>query len=324
MKKLLAIVLATVCVLSFSACDSDSNKLEDRTTTSTTTTTTTTTIKPTTTTKKTTTTTTTKKTTTTTKKKTTTTKKKTTTTKRKDEIAPVLYNDNSVTIKYSKSSYDYSDRLKVYFYVENKTSKTLLIQSDSISVNGYSFPSIVMSDTVTPNSTGIVCAKIDDFDDTLISNVESVGGQLRIINDNNFSDSYDAVLPCMKIDGSGTQTMPKAPSNTVFFNNNDITVYYKNASNDEYDTNRLRVQMYIVNKTSHTILIQADAITLNGFSFSDVTMSDCVPPQTMGIVTVKIDEVDYDLANENNITTMGGQLRIIDDSKWSNSYDIVF
>lgn len=320
MKKLLAVVLTTVCVLSFSACDSDYDKSEDKTTTSTTTTTT----------EPTTTTTTTKKTTTTTKKKTTTTKKKTTitkkatTTKRKDEIAPVLYNDNSVTIKYSKSSYDYSDRLNVYFYVKNKTSKTLLIQADSISVNGYSFPSIVMSDTVTPNSTGIVCAKIDDVDNTLISNIKSVGGQLRIINDDTFSDSYNAILPCMKIDGSGTQAIPKAPSNTVFFNNNDITIYYKNASNDEYDTNRLRVQMYIVNKTSHTILIQSDAITLNGFSFSDVIMSDCVPPQTMGIVTVKIDEVDYDLANENNITTMGGKFRIIDDSSWNNSYDIVF
>lgn len=42
-KKLLTIVLTAVCVLSFSACDSDSSNLDDRTTTSTTTTTTTTT-----------------------------------------------------------------------------------------------------------------------------------------------------------------------------------------------------------------------------------------------------------------------------------------
>ena len=72
----IAVVLTTVCVLSFSACDSDYDKSEDKTTTSTTTTTTTTTTaKPTTTT--------TKKSTTTTKKKTTTTKRKTTTTKKK-------------------------------------------------------------------------------------------------------------------------------------------------------------------------------------------------------------------------------------------------
>lgn len=65
MKKILAIVLAAVCVLSFSACDSDNGSSESSTTTSTTTTSTTA--------ESTTTTTTTKKQTTTTKKTTTTT-----------------------------------------------------------------------------------------------------------------------------------------------------------------------------------------------------------------------------------------------------------
>lgn len=78
MKKLLAIVLSAVCLLSFSACDNDNISSKISATTSLITTTTTT--EPTSTTITEPTTTTTKKTTTTTKKKTTTTKKKTTTT----------------------------------------------------------------------------------------------------------------------------------------------------------------------------------------------------------------------------------------------------
>lgn len=82
MKKLLAIVLSAVCVLSFSACDNDNSSLESSAVTSLITTTTTTPTEPTTTTtaEPTTTTTTAKKTTTTTQKRTTTTKKRTTTT----------------------------------------------------------------------------------------------------------------------------------------------------------------------------------------------------------------------------------------------------
>lgn len=80
---------------------------------------------------------------------------------------------------------------------------------------------------------------------------------------------------------------------------------------------------YVENKTNKTLLIQADAISVNGYSHNDLTMSDPVLAQTIGIINLSVDDFNFSSININNIKTLGGQFNIIDDATW-DSYDAIF
>ena len=97
----------------------------------------------------------------------------------------VVYEDNNVKISFAGISED-----GVEFWVDNLTDVNITIQADSVSVNGISTNDIMMSDDVAPQSKGKVVAQCDDF--TSVTNVETVGGQLRVIDFNNNLESYDA------------------------------------------------------------------------------------------------------------------------------------
>lgn len=93
----------------------------------------------------------------------------------------VLYEDSNAKIYFSAIT----DK-GVEFLVENKTDLNITIQADTVSVNGMSTDSIIMSDDVAPRSKGKVVAKCDDFSTNTV--VETVGGQLRIID---FSETLE-------------------------------------------------------------------------------------------------------------------------------------
>lgn len=103
------------------------------------------------------------------------------------ENPTVLFEDTNVRISFAGI-----EENGVAFWVENLTNANITIQADSVSVNGVSANDIVMSDDVAPQSKGKVVAKCDDF--TSITNVETVGGQLRVIDFNNNLESYDATF----------------------------------------------------------------------------------------------------------------------------------
>lgn len=93
----------------------------------------------------------------------------------------LLYEDSNVKIYFSRIT-----TKGVEFLVENKTDLNITIQADTVSVNGMSTDSILMSDDVAPQSKGKVVAECDDFSTNTV--VETVGGQLRIID---FSKTWE-------------------------------------------------------------------------------------------------------------------------------------
>ena len=103
------------------------------------------------------------------------------------ENPTVLFEDTNVRISFAGI-----EENGVAFWVENLTNANITIQADSVSVNGASTNDIVMSDDVAPQSKGKVVAKCDDF--TSITNVETVGGQLRVIDFNGSFESYDVTF----------------------------------------------------------------------------------------------------------------------------------
>lgn len=246
----------------------------------------------------------------------------TTTTTKNVQESPILYNDDMITVKYARSS-NKMDRMEVYFYVENKTTTTLTIQADAITLNGYCFSNIIMSDPVPGGTTGIVNATVQEYDSSLVGTVSSVGGQLRYFDDYR-NIHVDALMASTKIDGSGTQGLPGDPPGNCLYSNNDVSVYYKSAEKPSYRNDSVDVYLYFINKSNRTLTIQCDAITLNGYSFSNVIVSDPVTPQSIGIVNVSVNDFDFGLVDINNVQTLGGQFRIITDYNFADSYDIVF
>lgn len=97
----------------------------------------------------------------------------------------LLYEDSRVKIYFSKVT-----ERGVEFLVENLTDLNITIQADSVSINGISTNDIMMSDDVAPKSTGKVVAKCEDFETDMT--VQTVGGQLRIIDFSYSFKSYDA------------------------------------------------------------------------------------------------------------------------------------
>ncbi|WP_228636046.1 hypothetical protein [Clostridium perfringens] len=72
----------------------------------------------------------------------------------------------------------------IEFLVENKTDETLTIQADAVSVNGVSYNDIIMSEDISPKSRGVVKAVCNI---EVPQQVTTIGGQLRIINMENFN-----------------------------------------------------------------------------------------------------------------------------------------
>lgn len=99
----------------------------------------------------------------------------------------VVYEDNNVKISFSEITED-----GVEFWVENLTNANITIQADTISINGISTNDITMSDDVAPHSKGKVIAGCDDF--PVNTEVETVGGQLNIIDFNKSFQTYDATF----------------------------------------------------------------------------------------------------------------------------------
>ena len=110
----------------------------------------------------------------------------------------------------------------------------------------------------------------------------------------------------------------------VLYEDSNVKITFKNAERYKYDNTRLEMYFYLQNKTSKTLLIQADAVSLNGYCFKDLIMSDEVLAQTVGFVDVSVKGYDFGLTPINSISTVGGQLRIIDDHNWSDIYKATF
>lgn len=104
-----------------------------------------------------------------------------------DKFDILVYEDENVKIYFGKIS-----EKGVEFLVENLTDLNLTIQADSISINGMSTNDIMMSDDIAPQSQGKVVARCEDFDTNTI--VETVGGQLRIVDFKHDLKSYDATF----------------------------------------------------------------------------------------------------------------------------------
>lgn len=221
--------------------------------------------------------------------------------------APVpVYSDGKVTI-----SYAFTDSDGVHFYVQNQTDVNITIQANSVSINGFSQNDIIMSDDVAPQSTGEVIAKC--IVDPNIA-VETIGGQLRIIDFNNSFETYTATFINVPVTKNASSSLPEVstPDYPLLYEDEKVSIYYVSIDNDG-------VHFQVQNNTDVNITIQADSLALNGLSVNDIIMSDSVAPRSLGEIIAKCS-----VNVSNPLETLSGQLRIIDFDNSFKTYDASF
>ena len=76
------------------------------------------------------------------------------------------------------------------------------------------------------------------------------------------------------------------------------------------------VEFWLENRTDLNLTVQADSVSVNGISTSDIVMSDDVAPQSTGKVVAKCDDFSEDMEVEN----VGGQFSIVDFSRTWDPY----
>ena len=214
----------------------------------------------------------------------------------------LLYEDKRVRISFNSLNSN-----GVSFDVENLTDASITIQADSISINGRSTNDIMMSDDVAPQSIGTVTAQCY-FDPN--TKVGTVGGQLRIIDFNSSFKSYDAIMDNIVVDEN--VTVSPVPEGTLVFEDSKVKIYFK-------EVDQGGVVFDVENLTGASITIQADSVSVNKKSTDDIMMSDDVAPHSIGEVVAQC-SVSY----EGAVTSVGGQLRIIDFNNSFKSYDAKF
>ncbi|MDH2881676.1 hypothetical protein [Bacillus cytotoxicus] len=80
------------------------------------------------------------------------------------------------------------------------------------------------------------------------------------------------------------------------------------------------VKFLVENKTNINITIQADSISINGFSSNNIMMSDNVAPNSKGFVVARTSELN-DVGSPEKVS---GSLRVIDFKHSFKSYDATF
>ena len=217
----------------------------------------------------------------------------------------LVYEDDNVSITFLEVTSN-----AVVFEVDNKTDRNLTIQADSIAINGASTDDIIMSDDVAPQSIGKISAAISQSNILGAREVNAISGQLRIIDfkDRDFK-TYDALFDIRLNKKPGYY---EYDFDNLLYTDEKIDIYF-------WDIDKEAVYFVVRNKTDINITIQADSISINRRSTSDIILSDDVAPHSVGIIDADC-EIDY----EGDVQTVGGQLRIIDFGNHWRTYDATF
>lgn len=238
-----------------------------------------------------------------------------------------LYEDSNVKITYlriEKSRYD-SDRAELYLDVQNKTSQKITVQCEAVSLNGYTFNNIVMSDDVSASSTGTVNASIQNYDSSLVSlgSVQTVGGRFRVILGGvgmNSTTTF-ATFPATNLyTGKTDNTIPAVSGREKLYSDGNVEFYFGRAETYRYSDDGSRIEVYLLvrNKTDKVVKIQNDTVIISGRSYSNTIVSDPILPHSTGYIDVSVK--DYAGPAPSSVTTVGGDFRVIDDTGDGGTY----
>ena len=241
-----------------------------------------------------------------------------------------VYEDENCQICFSKLE-NKSGKLILKFRVTNYTGRVLTYQSDCFAINGESLNNIGGSEEIAPNSAGTISFTARHYDEEYfdLENIRTISGNMTIIdfNDSNFHDghqSYEITFYDVIVDENAEPTA-NGEQGQKFYSDDNVDISYLKA---EQDGEKVNVYFRIDNKTTSVLTIQCDSLSLNGESSSRSSGSEEIAPHSTGNIFIKC-VFDLDYVDLNNITSLSGQLTIIDfgNSNFYNghqSYDVRF
>lgn len=290
MKKLLAIVLAAVCVLSFSACDSDNSSSESSTTTSTTTTTT----EPTT----------------------------TTTTE------PTIPNTEKVVIDYSDAE-SFEAALNAGKNLENKTVQFVADELHPNSAFGYDIwagehLNFVSSQNPDVDAGDTVVVKVTEINSTLGSWIIYYE-KLDVIkaDSSTVATTKKKTTTTTRKKTTTTTTTTKPETNTVIFENNGIKITYKGL---DFNSSIFgpEIKLLIENNSSKSYTVQVRDFSIDGYMIStscsvDVTAGN----KTNDGITIMSNSLEENGLDEHSIKKAQFYFHIFNSDDWSDSFDTV-
>ena len=87
----------------------------------------------------------------------------------------------------------------------------------------------------------------------------------------------------------------RALSTQPLYEDSNVSIKFSKVQKSRYDAGEAELYLNVTNKTGSTITVQADAVSLNGYTFNDLVMSADVSANSTGTVKVTIQNYDSSL-----------------------------
>ncbi|MBO4474693.1 MAG: hypothetical protein J5750_07285 [Clostridiales bacterium] len=211
----------------------------------------------------------------------------------------VVFSDDKTVIHFNKV-----DSEGVHFTVENLSDRDIKIQANSLSVDGLSIINIIMSDDVPAGGSAEVIAKCET---PIYEKIGTVSGRLRVIDSNDYSNSYDAHFDTVVIDDTAG-VEPAAPTGTLLAEDANLQVYFKEITSEG-------VVFEMVNLTALDIQTLINSVAINGRNLADFdSYYEDLAPHSMGEIVAQCKDLDVSEA----VGTVSGQF---DFSEPDRSFD---
>ena len=232
----------------------------------------------------------------------------------------VLYEDKGVKITLKGLEMDGMMGPELKFLVENDSDKSLMVQANDVSVNGYMVSTSMSVDVKQGKKANDKLRFLNSsLEMTGITTFADIELRFHFINSEDWTDYYDSDM--IKIETSAAKDFDYTydESGSSMYKSDDINVIFKGMSADASYVGPCMI-VYINNQSEQDIMVQVRDASVNGFMVG--TVFSCEVPKGKHAVD-KIVFLDKDL-EENGITQFDNielSLHISDKKTWKTIID---
>ncbi len=193
----------------------------------------------------------------------------------KTEIAEaVLYEDESFKVTVTGMNADSLWGTEINLLLENNSDKNVSLSGDTFVVNGITLAGNLYVDAAAgKKANGALTLPSESLKIAGIQDIATVSAYDAHIID---TDTYDSILDIpmeIKTSTAGNYTQAINDAGDLLWQADGITVIAQVVGDSIWGS---RVQLFIKNESSDNILVQADNISVNGFTVTALMSSDVV------------------------------------------------
>jgi hypothetical protein len=231
----------------------------------------------------------------------------------------VLLEESGVRITAKSFEQDSIFGPSVKLLVENESDKNLSVQTRSSSVNGYMVDIIFSADVAAGKKSN---EDMTFMDSTLelcgIDNIADIEFSFHIYDSDTWDTYLDSEPVTIKTSAFEGYQYSYDDSGTPAYEDEGLIIKVKDLKEDEILGPELVI--YIENKSSKNLVIQADNVSVNGFMVSPI-FSCSVSAGKHAVDNVTFMESDLEDNDIDKITEIELSFHVFNDDKWSESFN---